>query len=249
MQQQVGQSNADKPVFRGVIYDPKAPQGSRFSSDGLPASTIARLYHSVSTLVPSGEVAIAGSSPHGDVSTVKYPTEYRLEVLSPPYMSKPRPTFSAPTGAGYGQILFLRGTIPTGTKVVQAVLLDLGFSTHSLHMDMRAVFMNTSISSDGRLMVTMPPDPTVYPPGPAWMFVLVDGIPSRGTKLLMGGGGGPPVNQAALDKSVLAEISDFATAHSLNSQHACQNAQPSVINRATYDSHFRLRTLYDLPYI
>jgi hypothetical protein len=47
VQNQVGLSNADNPVYQPVLYDPEAPAGKRFSSEGLPTSNIPRLYHSV----------------------------------------------------------------------------------------------------------------------------------------------------------------------------------------------------------
>jgi hypothetical protein len=79
-----------------VIYDPAAPLGSRFSRDGLIASTIPRIYHSTASLTPNGTImlgafdilpffaalicmdsTLAGSNPNADVSTIKYATEYR----------------------------------------------------------------------------------------------------------------------------------------------------------------------------
>jgi len=88
---QVGASNADNPVLTPVIYNPTAAVGERFSMEGLPASSIPRLYHSVATLTPSGNVMIAGSNPNLDRSELKYGTEYRVEWLGPPYMSRNRP--------------------------------------------------------------------------------------------------------------------------------------------------------------
>ena len=88
---QVGASNADNPVLTPVLYDPTAPAGERFSMKGIPTSSIPRLYHSVATLTPSGNVMIAGSNPNLDRSEVKYGTEYRVEWLNPPYMSQDRP--------------------------------------------------------------------------------------------------------------------------------------------------------------
>lgn len=88
---QVGTSNADNPVLTPVIYDPMAPSGQRFASEGLPSSSIPRLYHSVATLTPAGDVMIAGSNPNLDRSELKYGTEYRVEWLSPPYISQDRP--------------------------------------------------------------------------------------------------------------------------------------------------------------
>ena len=52
---------ADDPVYQPVIYNPVAPAGSRFQT--MPATTIPRLYHAVATLLPSGEVLVAGSNP------------------------------------------------------------------------------------------------------------------------------------------------------------------------------------------
>jgi Glyoxal oxidase N-terminus len=88
---QVGASNADNPVLTPVIYDPTAAVGERFSMEGIPASLIPRLYHSVATLTPSGNVMIAGSNPNLDRSEIKYGTEYRVEWLGPPYMLQDRP--------------------------------------------------------------------------------------------------------------------------------------------------------------
>jgi hypothetical protein len=47
LQEQVGVSNSDNPVFQPILYDPDAPAGRRFSREGLPTSNIARMYHSV----------------------------------------------------------------------------------------------------------------------------------------------------------------------------------------------------------
>jgi hypothetical protein len=41
-----------------VIYDPTAAAGSRFSARDIPASKIARLYHSTASLTPNGTVML-----------------------------------------------------------------------------------------------------------------------------------------------------------------------------------------------
>ena len=91
VQSQVGHSNADRPVLAPVLYDPRAPVGQRFSSEGMPTSEIPRMYHSVATLTPNGDIMIAGSNPNVDRSVMTFGTEYRVEWLKPPYMSQERP--------------------------------------------------------------------------------------------------------------------------------------------------------------
>lgn len=88
---QVGASNADNPLLTPVLYNPVAVSGQRFSAAGLPTSQIPRLYHSVATLTPAGDVMVAGSNPNLDRSEMKYGTEYRVEWIGPPYMAKDRP--------------------------------------------------------------------------------------------------------------------------------------------------------------
>ncbi|KAG8740868.1 hypothetical protein FRC10_003823 [Ceratobasidium sp. 414] len=190
----VGSSNADDPVYTPVLYDPKAPVGQRFSSTGLPTSSIARLYHSVATLTPEGSIMIAGSNPNLDRSNARFETEYRVEWLRPDYMARSRPMFSKlPDQIPFGKTFKLNVALPKGTKLVKVSLMDLGFVTHSLHMNSRLVELKSTVASDGRsLTVHAPPSGLVYPPGPGWIYVLADGVPSTGRKLMVGDGGNPP---------------------------------------------------------
>ncbi|KAJ6580692.1 glyoxal oxidase N-terminus-domain-containing protein [Mycena capillaripes] len=203
---QVGQSNADNPAFTPVIYDPAAPAGSRFSTAGLVASTIPRLYHSTATLTPNGTVMLAGSNPNNDVTTVKYPTEYRqsrLEFYSPPYMNVARPSYTGlPATINYNVTFNLAVTLPANTASVTVSLMDLGFATHAVHMDQRLVQLVATLSTDKKtLTVKAPPSGAIYPPGPAYLYVVTNtGAPSFGHKTLVGTGASPPVNQAAIAK-------------------------------------------------
>lgn len=194
LRDKVGNSNANNPNFTPILYDPGAPQGQRFSSRGMPTSSIARLYHSVATLTPGGRVMIAGSNPNNDVSTRDYPTEYRVEWLSPPYMNDAnRPEIQAlPRIANYKEKISVkigRTGLALSQQNVRAVLIDLGFVTHSVHMDSRLVELGMSVDSKtNELQITMPPYPEIYPPGYAWLYVLVEGVPSAGKRLMIGTG-------------------------------------------------------------
>ncbi|KAJ1307157.1 hypothetical protein OPQ81_001274 [Rhizoctonia solani] len=199
---QIGQSNADNPAFTPVLYDPTAAAGSRFSSAGMPTSNIARLYHSVASLLPDGRVMITGSNPNADVETRKYATEYRVEYISPPYMTKTRPTYTGlPTTWNYGQNITLNVTLPASLNppTITVSLMDLGFSTHGVHMDMRMVKLKCTLSSNRKnLVITAPPNAAIYPPGPAWVYILSNGVPSKAQKVLIGTGASPPVDQGAI---------------------------------------------------
>ena len=118
---QVGSSNADNPVFTPVLYNPYAPfnpsvPSGRFSAESLPSSQIPRLYHSVATLTPNGDIMVAGSNPNLDRSEVKYGTEYRVEWLGPPYMTLERPTLvNAPKMIGFGESVQIKLKLSSAT--------------------------------------------------------------------------------------------------------------------------------------
>lgn len=197
---QIGQSNADNPAFTPALYNPTAPAGSRFTHDGMPTSTIARLYHSTAVFLPAGNVMIAGSNPNLNFTTTKYATEYRVEYLNPPWtaagVTRPVITGTVPAVFGFGQQVNLAVTIPSGLDVstLKVALMDLGYSTHATHMSARLVYLVSSLSSDQKtLTITAPPNGKVYPPGPGWVYLVVDGVVSVGQRTLVGTGGNPPV--------------------------------------------------------
>ncbi|KAG1754392.1 putative copper radical oxidase [Suillus lakei] len=201
---QVGQSNADHPVLTPVLYDPTAPAGKRFSSEGMKSSAIPRMYHSVATLTPNGDIMVAGSNPNLDRSEVKYGTEYRVEWVGPPYMKRNRPVVrNPPKVLLYGQNLTLSVKLPSSAneaRSIKVALMDLGFVTHAVHANSRLVYLSSSLFSDGHsLQITGPPRPAVYPPGPGWIYVVVDGVPSVGFQVMIGNGDGPPVDHTAWD--------------------------------------------------
>lgn len=196
---QVGASNADNPVFTPTIYNPSAPAGQRFSSVGLPTSDIPRMYHSVATLTPSGNILVAGSNPNLDRSDVSYRTEYRVEWFNPPYMTETRPyiTDDVPKVLRFGDEVEIKVLLPPTTNDIKVVLMDLGFVTHATHANSRLVYLKATSNGD-KLRVTGPPNGNVYPPGPGFLYVVTDGVPSEGVKVIVGDGRDPPHNAAAL---------------------------------------------------
>ncbi|KAJ7880842.1 glyoxal oxidase N-terminus-domain-containing protein [Mycena leptocephala] len=197
-------SNADHLAFTPVVYDPTGAAGRRFSSQGIPASTIPRLYHSTATLTPMDHLVGSGSNPNNDITIgTEYPTE--LEFYSPAYLSKPRPSYEGlPATVNYNSKFTLSVQLPPDTTGVTVALMDLGFATHGAHMDQRFVKLVSKLSPDKKtLTVTGPPTSRIYPPGPAFLYVVTaGGVPSFGHKTIVGTGASPPVDQGAIDKWV-----------------------------------------------
>jgi len=200
----IGQSYADQPVYKPIIYDPNAKAGSRWSRAGLSPSTVARMYHSSATILPDGSVFVTGSNPNADYnvgSGIKYPTEYRVERFYPAYYSERRPE---PNGLlsqlGYGGNYFnvtlskddLFGNVSM-IATAKVVIIRPGFSTHAMNMGQRYVELDSSYTGNadgtGVLSVSqLPPNPAILAPGPALIFVTVNGVPSLGQQIMVGSG-------------------------------------------------------------
>ncbi|BGO88893.1 hypothetical protein NBRC10512_000525 [Rhodotorula toruloides] len=194
---EIGASNARTPVKQPILYDPTGAVGKRFSNK-FPKAKYERLYHSTATLIPDGRIWVAGSNPNDNVSKKEYATRYQVEMLSPPYMSMSRPTFSGqPAKMLYGKQYTLTVSLPKGTKKVQAFVMDLGYSTHGVHMSQRMVELAATLKGN-KLTVTAPKTTGLYPPGPGWIHILADGVPSKSTKVMVGPGNSPPVSQSAI---------------------------------------------------
>jgi len=195
---QVGQANSDNPVLTPWLYTPSAPKGQRFTT-GFATTSIGRLYHSTASLLPDGSVIVAGSNPNADVTTKHWATEYRVEYFQPPYMTMKRPGYTGkPATIAYGQKFTLKVTNPGNAKTFKAAIIDLGYHTHAVSLDSKYVgLVSTYNAAAGTLTVTGPPNSYIYPPGPAWLYIVGDGIPSTGSKVLIGNGNGPPVDASA----------------------------------------------------
>jgi hypothetical protein len=106
-------SNARDPLMSPIVYSPDKPSGKRFRKLGV-RSDIPRLYHSVASLTPRGDVMITGSNPNPDRTVVKYPTDFRVEWLRPPYMDAKRPTYKGlPERVDFGAKFTLDVQIPS----------------------------------------------------------------------------------------------------------------------------------------
>ncbi|KAH9979779.1 glyoxal oxidase [Russula compacta] len=199
-----GESLATGPVGQPAIYNPNAPSGSRWSTAGLGSSNIPRLYHSSAILLPDGSVMVAGSNPNIDVNlTTIYPTTYTAEYFYPPYFSaKTRPVpQNIPSTLSYGGNYFditiaassYSGAANDAADNTTIWLIRPGFTTHAMNMGQRILELNHTytVESNGTIILhtaQLPPNPNLFQPGPAFLFVTISGIPSNGTYVLVGNG-------------------------------------------------------------
>ncbi|KAJ6597039.1 DUF1929-domain-containing protein [Mycena vulgaris] len=223
-------SLASGPVGTPAIYDPEAPAGSRWSNAGMSTSSIARLYHSSALLLPDATVLIAGSNPNVDVNTTAvFPTQYKAEIFYPPYFSATtRPVVSGvPSKLTYGGDPFditipancYSGSSDAAAANTTVALLRPGWTTHAMNMGQRYLQLNNTYTVNKDASITfhvsqLPPNANLFQPGPAWVYVVVDGIPSNGTSVIVGSGSvetQPTAAQALLPVSVTF-ASAFGTA-------------------------------------
>ena len=187
---------ARDPTLEALIYDPSKPVGSRFSTGA--KSTIARLYHSVALLLLDGTLMVAGSNPvqqpvltpvPNQTPSEDYVTEFRVEIYTPPYLQNTpaRPTdivLSSKTLTADGSEFTVSFTAPSGNKACAVVLYHGGYVTHSLHMNHRMLFLDTTGYEAGatgqKLTATMPPNRNVAQPGPYVIYVTCGGVPGYG---------------------------------------------------------------------
>ena len=198
-----GMSLASGPVGRPSLYNPNAPKGSRWNSTGFDTSSIPRLYHSSALLLPDGSVMIAGSNPNVDVNlTTIYPTTYAVEILYPNYFlsSRPVPT-GIPQTLTYGGKYFdvtvpsssYSGSANNAAANTKIMVIRPGWTTHGMSMGQRALQLNNTytVNKDGSIayhISQMPPNANIFQPGPAFVYVTINGIPSNGTYVIVGSG-------------------------------------------------------------
>ena len=79
--------------------------------------------------------------------------------------------------------------------------MDLGYVTHAVHANSPLVYLVATLSDDkATLPITGPPSGEIYPPGPGFIYVVVDGVPSVGARILVGDGKSPVVDDDTLRK-------------------------------------------------
>ncbi len=133
-------------------------------------NTIGRTYHSEALLLPDGRVATFG----GNYSNRGEDFELRIELYSPPYMTKTRPTLSGFSSASMAR----GGTIGFSSDVPlqYAELVRPSAATHSNDPDQRLVDLPVT-QSGTHVTASLDPNPNLTPPG--WYMLF--GVDQTGT--------------------------------------------------------------------
>ncbi|CAG8743619.1 17394_t:CDS:2, partial [Dentiscutata erythropus] len=182
-----GFNKCSDPVLTPILYNPKAASGSRFTI--MQPSYIPRMYHSIAISIPSGQVLVSGSNPNSKPSSVgPFPTEFRVETYSPPYLftGVPQPEITlAPNSLIYGQSFEINYKAYSGTHKVIAKLHNPGFVSHSTHMSQRLVLLEITASDDSKLTLTAPANGSIAPPGPYLLGIVDNGVPSESIWIML----------------------------------------------------------------
>lgn len=181
---------AREPNFTPVLYNPKAKRGTRFTE--LAPSTIARMYHSSSVVLPDGKVLVAGSNTNnGYIYDAMYPTELRVEKFSPPYLNaavaNKRPEIvNVLDKFSYTNELKIQFKL-TGFTVAQTdvrvTMYAPAFTTHGVSMNQRLIILGLKEVVPGNngvhtVVATAPISNMVAPPGYYLFTVVFQGVPS-----------------------------------------------------------------------
>ncbi|RLN29657.1 uncharacterized protein C2845_PM05G30000 [Panicum miliaceum] len=184
---------ARQPILTPILYSPRKEQGSRFRA--LASSTISRVYHSTSAVLPDGSVLVAGGNTNAayNFSGVDFPTEVRVERFSPPYLSKDRvgnrPRIDAasvpPGGMRYGSPFTFRFSMPAEPVAqpdVKVTMYAPPFTTHGYSMNQRMLILSVAtFTEEGRsytVTVDAPGKPELAPRGYYLVYVVAKGLPS-----------------------------------------------------------------------
>ena len=169
-------NDPSEPVFEPEIFNPRSETfATMASSDPMHP----RMYHSTAVLLPDGRVAVAGHTRLGNVGGLPGSTDdHSIEVFNPPYLfAGPRPVLdAAPSSAHFGDEITLE---TFEADVAKVTLLRPCAVTHSVDMNQRCIELDITHRDFDRMVVRLPSDSTLAPPGHYMLFLISDPCPPR----------------------------------------------------------------------
>ncbi|WWC57666.1 uncharacterized protein I303_100200 [Kwoniella dejecticola CBS 10117] len=250
----IGQSYGQQPLYQPAIYDPSAARGKRWSREGLGESVQERMYHSTAILLPDSSVLVSGSNPNKDVTFEQWGTSYEVEQWYPLWynQARPAPTSDFPTTLTYGgqawNLTYTPSDSSSDPSKAKVVVIRTGFSTHAINFGQRYLELETSYtknSDSGEVTLhvsQMPPNANIFQPGPAMIFLTVDGVASQGKMIMIGSG--QIEKQPILQASVLPASSTVspskqaadAESSSSSSSSSSSNSSDSTTESSTQNA-------------
>lgn len=187
-----GENMAQYPNMQGLMYDPYAPKGKRFTP--LRRATIMRLYHSSACLTRTGEVLVSGCEtcsqnviglPTGVSLSPDAPDDYRMELIIPSDIDGVvRPAIlDSPQEVQRGSTFTVTYRYPLGGRVTGASLAAPCADTHSINMNQRVVFLEVDKVSTTTVTLKAPPADMPYVAPAGWYVLYLlgeDGVYSEG---------------------------------------------------------------------
>lgn len=163
-----------KGVLMPEIYN---PYSNKWEITG-EAATSVRNYHSVALLMPDGRVWTAGSDHDARSGAGEPPPgnddarNLDIEIYEPWYFAEPgRPFITAAPSLAYpGETILVKSTF--AGEIRRVVLVRCGTSTHSFNADQRMIELRFTHTRDNILLVVMPPNNNIIPPGPYLIFTI-----------------------------------------------------------------------------
>jgi hypothetical protein len=172
------------PVAQAELFDPTTGRWTPMAS-----TTDPRGYHNSAILLPTGQVLVGGGAPISalDMYNQTLPGGFAdnwrdpsFQLYDPPYLhwGYGQPTItgvdagSAAAPVGYGSTFHVGFALGRGASAVKTVMLVRDpADTHVVDGDQRSVELPFTVSGDGLLTVSAPPNGNVAPPGNYMLFV------------------------------------------------------------------------------
>jgi len=135
-----------------------------------------RLYHGTAILLPSGQVAVAGSTGHNWVRSVFSPREnfeHEIEIITPPKLqcNPTRPKISKDIPPISYNTNFEVAT-SNAQNILRVSLIKVSSTTHNNNMDQRCLMLHIVDRTNNALKLSSPKDSTYAPPGYYMLFIL-----------------------------------------------------------------------------
>ncbi|XP_068652725.1 aldehyde oxidase GLOX1-like [Aristolochia californica] len=189
-----GWNFAKDPNLEPLVYKPGNRRGNRFFP--MNPTTIPRMYHSSSVVLPDGKVLVAGSNPNDGYNfTVEFSTELRVEKFSPYYLD-PKLATHAPIllnadkgkeleyGANH-QVLVSLSDTDLNVGNCKITMYTPPYTTHGYSQNQRMLILSLSKveqvgSKKYEISFNAPVNSKIAPSGYYLLFVVNRGIPSNG---------------------------------------------------------------------